>query len=104
MGNFSDKSMKLDNVRKLIQMCSNLISISAAAGCSGVPIVITDSVEAGHWGTAGADLLIGIVSFGNFSALAQSGTGAVRINTIVDWIDSVISGKVTVSIGMYFGY
>lgn len=51
------------------------------------------------------DLLVGIVSYANYSALDETGIGGVLLSGIRDWIDDVTSQQVCIIIcpQMLFG-
>lgn len=60
-------------------------------------MVITNPVENGPGtGRPELDLLVGVVSFANYSALENSGTGLVRITPVANWVNEIISDKVRI--------
>ena len=54
-------------------------------GCSGGPALIAD------WRFDGPkeDLIVGIISYANFSALEDSGVAFVKISKVRTWIDEI---------------
>ena len=40
------------------------------------------------------DVIVGIVSYANYTSLDDSGTGVVHIGKVLDWIQGIISRKV----------
>lgn len=69
-------------------------------GDSGIPFFLPripsaddDMMYLMHEG-AEKDLLVGIVSYANYSALDETGIGGVLLSGIRDWIDDVTSRQV----------
>lgn len=56
-------------------------------------MLIRDSGDI-KWGDPHKDLVVGIVSCGNYSALEDSGIGCIRITSVHKWIMQIISPQV----------
>ncbi|CAD7698871.1 unnamed protein product [Ostreobium quekettii] len=91
--------------------CPNLTSLSTDSfcihskvasgceGCSGGPVIVPDTplhqdcTSNASQGYHEIDLVVGIVSCANFSALETSGVGCILISEIGDWLDSIIPSR-----------
>ena len=63
------------------------------SGTSGSPVLMGDSGDIA-WSDPHKDVVVGIVSFANYSALKDSGVGCVRMATIHSWVMQTISPQV----------
>ena len=87
------------NDTNLVNFCEPCL-VSCTTGCSGGPVLI---LHAPHQhgmavdidnGNPDSDLLVGIVSYSNYSCLENSGVGCVVVSKVKDWIDETIASKV----------
>ena len=76
-------------------------------GDSGSPVIVPKSLltnpQERHFDMEYANdaLIVGIVSYANFSQLHESGAAGVLISAIRDWIDVIIPKKVILNFGKW---
>lgn len=70
-------------------------------GSSGAPVMILNNPPNDDEETNGpgkgrpnVDIIIGVVSFANYSSLEESGIGCVSISNVQDWIKTIIPKQV----------
>ena len=61
------------------------------AGLSGGPVLIADTKTDGPK----EDLVVGIVSYANYSSLEESGIAFVKVSEVRAWIDSIVTPQVS---------
>ncbi|CAD7702346.1 unnamed protein product, partial [Ostreobium quekettii] len=76
------------------QFCAYSSGATMTPGTSGGPLLTyNQQTEAGELG-----VVVGIVSYANFSALDKSGVGCLLVRDVVDWIEDIIYHKVAVKV------
>eukprot|EP00803_Ostreobium_quekettii_P000003 evm.model.scf_947.3 EVM.evm.TU.scf_947.3 scf_947:38898-45847(-) len=81
-------------------LCMHSAISAMHSGDSGGPVLLLDSMDPsdnnidGKTNDPKGDLIVGVVSYANYSALNESGIGIVPVSEVREWIDSYVPEEV----------